>query len=104
VAARSKGKNTHTAACDFIRGNKAVDLFPRIKSQAAGRSAPLYVCFYPKLCASDRFLAGIMGSNPAGSMKVCAVCSTVKKKEQCRKIKTRKEVRKKHKEGTREKC
>jgi hypothetical protein len=42
-----KGKNTHTeersAACDSIRGNKAVDLFPRIKSQAAGRSTPLYV-------------------------------------------------------------
>jgi hypothetical protein len=36
----SKGKNTHTAACDLIRGNKAVDLFPRIKSQAASRSAP----------------------------------------------------------------
>ena len=39
-----KGKNTHTAerqaACDIIRGNKAVDLFARIKSQAAGRSAP----------------------------------------------------------------
>ena len=40
------------AACDLIRGNKAVDLFPRIESQAAGRSAPprpatLYVCFYP---------------------------------------------------------
>jgi hypothetical protein len=27
------------AACVLIRGNKAVDLFPRIKSQAAGRSA-----------------------------------------------------------------
>ena len=27
------------AACDLIRGNKAVDLFLRIKSQAAGRSA-----------------------------------------------------------------
>jgi hypothetical protein len=52
-----KGKNTHRAersgaarpaACDLIRGNKVVDLFPRIKSQAAGhsappRSAPLYV-------------------------------------------------------------
>jgi hypothetical protein len=39
-----KGKNTHTAgrpaACDLIRGNKAVDLFPRIESQADGRSAP----------------------------------------------------------------
>ena len=34
-----KAKNTHTAerpaACDLIRGNKAVDLFPRIESQAA---------------------------------------------------------------------
>ena len=29
------------AACDLIRGHKAVDLFPRIKSQAAGRPAPL---------------------------------------------------------------
>ena len=42
-----KGKNTHTeersAACDLIHGNKAVDLFPRIKSQAAGRSA---VCVF----------------------------------------------------------
>jgi hypothetical protein len=43
VAVLSKGKNTNTAACDLIRGNKAVDLFPRIKSQAAGRAAPLYV-------------------------------------------------------------
>ena len=56
-----KGKNTHSgaerggaerpAACDLIFGNKSVDLFPRIKSQAAGRSAPLrsaplYVCLY----------------------------------------------------------
>jgi hypothetical protein len=41
VAERSKGKNTHTA-CDLIRGNTAVDLFPRIESQsAAGRAAPL---------------------------------------------------------------
>jgi hypothetical protein len=39
----TKGKNTHTAACDLIRGNKSVDLFPRIKSQAAGRSA---VCVF----------------------------------------------------------
>ena len=31
------------AACDLIRGNKAVDLFPRIKSRAAGRSA---VCVF----------------------------------------------------------
>jgi hypothetical protein len=54
----SKGKNTDSgverggaerpAAGDLIRGNKAVDLFPRIKSQAAGHSAPLCVCFYPK--------------------------------------------------------
>jgi hypothetical protein len=39
-----KGKNTNTAewpaAFDLNRGNKSVDLFPRIKSQAAGRSAP----------------------------------------------------------------
>jgi hypothetical protein len=28
------------AAFDLIRGNKAVDLFPRIKSHAAGRSTP----------------------------------------------------------------
>ena len=51
----SNGKNTETAerpaACDLIRGNKSTALFPRIKSQAAGRaapprSAPLYVCFY----------------------------------------------------------
>ena len=44
MAKPSKGKNTHTAerpaACDLIRGNKAVDLFARIKSQAAGRAAP----------------------------------------------------------------
>ena len=36
--------NTHTAerpaTCDLIRGNKSTALFPRIKSQAAGRSAP----------------------------------------------------------------
>ena len=32
------------AAYDLIRGNTAVDLFARVKSQAAGRSAPLYVC------------------------------------------------------------
>jgi hypothetical protein len=45
-------KNTHTAerggaerpaACDLFRGSKAADLFPRIKSQAAGRSA---VCVF----------------------------------------------------------
>jgi hypothetical protein len=48
----TNGKNTHTAgrrgaerpaACDLIRGNKAVDLFPRIESHAAGRSA---VCVF----------------------------------------------------------
>jgi hypothetical protein len=43
----TKDKNTHTAerpaACDLIRGNKAVDLFPRIESQAAGHSA---VCVF----------------------------------------------------------
>ena len=42
----AKGKNTHTAerggaerpaACDLIRANKSTALFPRIKSQAAGR-------------------------------------------------------------------
>jgi hypothetical protein len=43
-----------TAACDLIRGNKAVDLFPRIKSQTAGRAAPLCVCFYPKAVQRDR--------------------------------------------------
>jgi hypothetical protein len=52
VAVISKVKNTHTAkrpaACDSIRGNKSTDLFARIESPAAGRSAPLYVCFYPK--------------------------------------------------------
>jgi hypothetical protein len=57
VADYSKSKNTHTAERsgaarpadrDLIHVNKAVDLFPRIKSQAAGRSAPLYVCFYTK--------------------------------------------------------
>jgi hypothetical protein len=51
-----KGKNTHTAerpaACDLIRRNKSTALFPRIESQAAGRSAPprsapLYVFFCP---------------------------------------------------------
>jgi hypothetical protein len=47
VAERSKGKNTHTAARDLIRGNKAVDLFLRIKSQAAGRSAVCVVLPLP---------------------------------------------------------
>jgi hypothetical protein len=36
---RFRGKNTQTAACDLIRGNKSTALFPRIKSQAAGRYA-----------------------------------------------------------------
>jgi hypothetical protein len=31
------------AACDLIRGNKSTALFPRIKSQAAGRPA---VCVF----------------------------------------------------------
>jgi hypothetical protein len=41
------------AACDLIRGNKEVDLFPRIKSQAAGRAAPLRsaVCVFLPLDA-----------------------------------------------------
>jgi hypothetical protein len=43
-----QGGAEQPAAGDLIRGNKAVDLFPRIKSQAAGRPAPLYVCFDPK--------------------------------------------------------
>ena len=52
-------KNTHTAACDLIRGNKSTALFPRVKSQAAGRSAPprcmcvflhLGVCLLPLRC------------------------------------------------------
>ena len=35
------------AACDLIRGNKSTALSPRIKSQAAGRSAPpRCMCFY----------------------------------------------------------
>ena len=47
-----RGGAERPAASNLIRGNKAVDLFPRMKSQAAGRSAPrrpapLYVCFYP---------------------------------------------------------
>jgi hypothetical protein len=70
VATQRKAKNTHTAerqaACDLIRGNKAVDLFPRIKSQAAGRSAPprfarLYACFYPKASVCNRSIAGKSG-------------------------------------------
>ena len=50
----TNGQNTHTAersgawrsgaerpaAYDLIRGNKSTALFPRIKSRAAGRSAP----------------------------------------------------------------
>ena len=44
----TKGNNTYSgaewpAACDLIRGNKSTALFPRIKSQAAGRSA---VCVF----------------------------------------------------------
>ena len=35
-----RGGAERPAACDLIRGKKAVDLFPRMKSQAAGRSAP----------------------------------------------------------------
>jgi hypothetical protein len=42
-----RGGAERPAARDLIGGKKAVDLFPRIKSQDAGRSAPLYVCFYP---------------------------------------------------------
>jgi hypothetical protein len=56
-----KGKNTHTegrpAACDLIRGNKAVDLFPLIKSQTAGRSA---VCVFLPLCIYYRAFFNIV--------------------------------------------
>ena len=38
-----RGGAERPAACDLVRGNKAVDLFPRIESQAAGRSA---VCVF----------------------------------------------------------
>jgi hypothetical protein len=39
----ARGGAERPAACDLIRGNKSTDLFPRIKSQAAGRSA---VCVF----------------------------------------------------------
>jgi hypothetical protein len=38
-----RGGAERPAACDLIRGNKAVDLFPKIESQTAGRSA---VCVF----------------------------------------------------------
>jgi hypothetical protein len=44
-----RGGAEWSAACDLIRGNKAVDLFPRIKSQAA-------VCLFLPL---DRSTTGI---------------------------------------------
>jgi hypothetical protein len=85
VAERSKGKNTHTAgqrgkpaACDLIRGNKSTALFLRITSQAAGRSAPLCVCFYPKSKAYGRSLAGVADSNSARDMDVLSLmCMSV---------------------------
>ena len=48
-----KGKNTHTAACDLICGNKSTALFPRIKSQAAGRPA---VCVFTLTHCTNRTL------------------------------------------------
>jgi hypothetical protein len=48
-----RGGAERLAACDFIRGNNEVVLLPRMKSQAAGRSA-LYV-FLPL----DRSATGI---------------------------------------------
>jgi hypothetical protein len=48
-----RGGAERPAACDLIRGNKSTALFPRIKSQAADRSAPLYVCFYPNTGYAD---------------------------------------------------
>jgi hypothetical protein len=48
-----RGGAERPAACDLIRANKAVDLFPRIKSQVAGRFAPLCVCFYRKSTVAD---------------------------------------------------
>ena len=81
MAVASKSRNTHTAerpaACDLVRGNKAVDLFSRIKSQADGRSAPprsapLYVCFYPKSWVCSHFIAVIGG--PAEGMVVSLLC------------------------------
>jgi hypothetical protein len=55
-----RGGAGRPAACDLIRENKAVDLFPRIKSHAAGRSAPLRsapldVWFYPKISHATLF-------------------------------------------------
>jgi hypothetical protein len=43
LSGAGRGGAERPAACDLIRGNKEVDLFPRIKSQAAGRPA---VCVF----------------------------------------------------------
>jgi hypothetical protein len=65
--ARSEGKNTHTAerpaACALICGNKAVDLYPRFKTHAGGRSAPLYMCFHPKPSCSAPFRSNFSHSS-----------------------------------------
>ena len=57
----------------------------------------------PKATVCGLSLAGIAGSNPAGSMDVCVVCCAVKAKAQEQEDpEKRKEVREKYKARTRE--
>ena len=62
-----RGGAERPAACDLIRGNKAVDLFPRIKSQAAGRSA---VCVFLPF---DGTTTGI-GAIETATFRIVAQC------------------------------
>jgi hypothetical protein len=79
MAGLSEGKNTHTAerppACDSIGGNKSTALFPRIKSQAAGRSAPrrCMCVFTLRRGSAVARLLGLRLRIPLGGMDVCLV-------------------------------
>jgi hypothetical protein len=73
MVAPSSVKKKHTqrggaerpAACDWIRGNKAVDLFPRIQSQAAGRCMCVFTLRRRSAVAPQQ---GTAVSNPDGSV------------------------------------
>jgi hypothetical protein len=85
VVARSKGENTQTAersgaarsgqqlAIQFVETKRSVcfhelnhKLLAAPRHPAPPRSAPLYVCFYPKAWVCGSLLAGLAGSNPSG--------------------------------------
>ena len=65
-----RGGAERPAACDLIRGNKAVDLFPRIKSQAAGRC----MCVFTLRLAVTRLLGLRVWIPPGAWMFVSREC------------------------------